>query len=299
MTKKTILAENPGGGKIESAADYYSDLTDFYLAYGGEDGWHYGIWEEDIRTKSEALLRLNDILARDIEIEPGSRVLDVGCGIGAFAAWLAKKFGCRVMGITVNPEHIKMAEGLAERLGVRDLCEFRVMDMNKMDLPDSSFKYIFNQETFCYGVDKHDYLRQVLRLLRPGGIWSASAFALRNGVLSSAESVEYEKVRQGFRIPDLVSPFDVNKYLGGLGYVDIRYRDLTPLVLETARYIINCARFPLLLFRLRIAWVFFRMRIEKRRHIRGHFLAGDTFSRGLIDGYFEYSLYRARKPHKK
>ena len=85
-----------------NAASYYSELTAHYERYSaGTHGWHYGIWEPDVRSHAAALLRSNELLLRALRIDGATRILDVGFGIGGFAVWAASTFGAHVTGITV------------------------------------------------------------------------------------------------------------------------------------------------------------------------------------------------------
>lgn len=284
-------------GRVDdSVIGYYRAVTDLYLLYSGGAGWHYGMAGDGVRTRVEALVRENEILVEGLEITPASHILDVGCGDGAFAAWCAEKFGCRVTGITPVPEHAAIARSLAEERSVARRCRFLAMDMNRLAFADGAFDYVFNQESVCYALDKRRYLEEVLRILKPGGAWSAVAFGIREEPLSPRESARYREVLEGFRIPGLLAPSRLEANLREAGYAGIERRDLTPLAGPTARYIVRASRFPLWQFRLGIAPVFFRVSRVRRRHIRGHFLAGSAFSRGLLEGYCKLTFHRGRKP---
>ena len=116
-------------------ASYYSDLTTNYLKYAeGTYGWHYGIWDPGISTNVQALLRSNERLVKNTELNSKSQLLDVGCGVGGFAVWAAMKYGCNVTGITICPEHAEFASTLAKEKCVSNLCKFTVMNMDDLSL---------------------------------------------------------------------------------------------------------------------------------------------------------------------
>jgi 2-polyprenyl-3-methyl-5-hydroxy-6-metoxy-1,4-benzoquinol methylase len=58
-----------------------------------------------------------DVLAK-LALTPDHHVLDIGCGIGGTARYMAKAFGCRVSGIDLTPEFIETARRLSERTGL-------------------------------------------------------------------------------------------------------------------------------------------------------------------------------------
>ncbi|HEU0196871.1 MAG TPA: cyclopropane-fatty-acyl-phospholipid synthase family protein [Nevskiaceae bacterium] len=67
-------------------------------------------------------------IAAKLDLQPGARVLDVGCGWGAMAMYLAEHFDCHVTGITLSVEQQKVARARAEERGLSDSVEFRLED---------------------------------------------------------------------------------------------------------------------------------------------------------------------------
>lgn len=66
-------------------------------------------------TKHIGSLQATDELARLCQIGPGQYVLDVGCGVGATPAYLARQYGCRVVGVDISPAMIERARERAAR----------------------------------------------------------------------------------------------------------------------------------------------------------------------------------------
>ena len=179
-----------GSGEVCSA-EYYLDLTREYIRYGaGTFTWHYGLWEEGVSTHAQALLQANERLVKGLDLTPDTRILDVGCGMGGFAVWVAKKFGCRVTGITNCASHVGLAQLLAVASGVSGQCEFRELEMGAMDFAEHEFDVIVNLESLSHAPDKRRYLENVHYILKPGGTWRALAFALRESALDPAEEAD-------------------------------------------------------------------------------------------------------------
>ncbi len=78
-------------------------------------------------------------LAELCHLAPGSRVLEVGCGTGTNACYLAEKYGCSVVGIDVAEQMVAQATRRAEERGLADRVSFRVGDAYALDFPDASF----------------------------------------------------------------------------------------------------------------------------------------------------------------
>ncbi|MDP9065987.1 MAG: class I SAM-dependent methyltransferase [Pseudomonadota bacterium] len=72
-------------------------------------------------------------LARWLDLPRGSRVLDVGCGVGRWSRWLATR-GAVVTGVDLSPTMIAEAQRRASADGIADRCEFRVDDLSTLDL---------------------------------------------------------------------------------------------------------------------------------------------------------------------
>jgi cyclopropane fatty-acyl-phospholipid synthase-like methyltransferase len=279
------------------AAAYYADLTAQYGRYAGRArGWHYGVWEPDVRTHQQALLRSNELLARDAGLTAASRVLDAGCGIGGLAIWLASTHGCQVTGITVCEPHVAEAGRVAAAAGVSSRCKFLELDMDRLDLPPATFDLVTNQDTLCHAADKGGYLATAARLLRPGGLWRAIDFAVQDAPLSPSERQEYDAVCEGFHLPSMASARQVRSWLAEAGFVDVEVNDLTEQVRPTARRIIRQCRGPRLLATLGLDWIIFSREPRQRRHRLGHVSAALAYSRGLQKGYFRHVFYSARAP---
>ncbi|WP_037372070.1 SAM-dependent methyltransferase [Salipiger mucosus] len=72
-------------------------------------------------------------IARKLRIEPGQRVLDIGCGWGGMALTLARDFGAQVIGVTLSENQLATARRRAEEAGLADKCEFRLMDYRLLE----------------------------------------------------------------------------------------------------------------------------------------------------------------------
>jgi MPBQ/MSBQ methyltransferase len=99
-------------------------------------------------------------------LPPGSRVLDVGCGIGGSARILARDYGFDVLGISISPGQIARARALTP---AELSCRFAVMDALDLELPDASFDAVWSVEAGPHMPDKQRYADELLRVLRPGG----------------------------------------------------------------------------------------------------------------------------------
>ncbi|WP_170110570.1 methyltransferase domain-containing protein [Flavilitoribacter nigricans] len=132
-------------------------------------GLHYGIWEPDTRTNTEAILNTNARLMRLGGITAADRVLDAGCGIGGSALFLAEQLGCRVEGITLSRRQVETATRLAAEKELDELVSFSRQNYLDTDFPDAHFDVVWAIESFGSAPAKADFFREMYRILKPGG----------------------------------------------------------------------------------------------------------------------------------
>lgn len=97
----------------------------------------------------------------------GTTVLDVGCGIGGSSRILARDYGFAVTGVTISPNQVRRAQQLTPE-GVT--AHFQVDDAMALSFPDGSFDVVWSVEAGPHMPDKAVFARELLRVLKPGGV---------------------------------------------------------------------------------------------------------------------------------
>jgi ubiquinone/menaquinone biosynthesis C-methylase UbiE len=108
-------------------------------------------------------------LARDLAIDKNMQILDVGCGIGGAARYLASEFGCHVTGLDLCADYCQVASGLTRRLGLDALVTFRQGNATSLPFADASFDIVWTQHASMNIADKPGLYRELFRVLKPRG----------------------------------------------------------------------------------------------------------------------------------
>ena len=111
------------------------------------------------------------------KLPKGSRILDVGCGIGGSSRILAKYYGFNVTGITISPAQVKRARELTP-FGLN--CNFQVMDALNLEFEDGSFDGVWSVEAGAHMNDKTKFADEMMRTLRPGGYFALADWNSRD-----------------------------------------------------------------------------------------------------------------------
>ena len=102
-------------------------------------------------------------------IGQGTYVLDVGCGIGATPIYLARKYGCRVVGVDLVERMIGRSNERLRGTGLEDRGEFRVADAQDLPFGDGTFDAVISESVLAFIDDRQKALREWIRVTRPGG----------------------------------------------------------------------------------------------------------------------------------
>jgi arsenite methyltransferase len=114
-------------------------------------------------------LALTERLGDRLRLGPGVRVLDVACGPGTSAIYLAKRFGCEVLGVDYAAASVREATARARQVGLADRARFERGDAERVPVPDAGFDAVVCECAFCTFPNKEMAAAEFARALRPGG----------------------------------------------------------------------------------------------------------------------------------
>ena len=102
-------------------------------------------------------------------INQDTYVLDAGCGVGATACYLAKRYGCSVVGVDLSEGMIARSHERAKRERVEDSVEFRVADVRNLPFDDALFDVVICESVATFIEDKRQVASELVRVTQPGG----------------------------------------------------------------------------------------------------------------------------------
>jgi SAM-dependent methyltransferase len=138
------------------------------------------------------------------QIKPGQRVLDVACGTGILAREIASRMGSggRVMGIDPSPGMVAVAKQLAPTV------EWREGAAESLPFPDESFDVVMSQFGLMFFTDRRQALREMMRVLAPGGRLAVAVWDSLDNIPAYASEVALLEQTAGRRAADaLRAPF--------------------------------------------------------------------------------------------
>ena len=165
-------------------------------------------------------------LAERAALRSGERVLDVGCGLGGSARYLATEHGARVVGVDLTRESVDAAEVLARLTGLAGQVEFREADARALPFADASFDVVWTEHVQMNIADKRVFYSGLARVLAPGGRLVFHDIFQGEGGAPLFPVPWAEDSRMSFLAPQS----QVHAILDELGFAIAIWQDLSPPV---------------------------------------------------------------------
>ncbi|MGW7080311.1 SAM-dependent methyltransferase [Streptomyces sp. NPDC054866] len=192
MTVEDLGASGTTAPTPEEVGAKYDQFGDMLAMMLGSTALHIGMYAPHGESPSATTLiamadlaqdRQTEFLVDTIDLAPHEHLLDIGCGTGGPAVRLAERTGARVTGINVSKSQLARcqdrltaqgaAPGLAERV------DFAYGNAMQLEYADAAFDAAWSIDCIPHLSDRPAGLREALRVLRPGGRFLFTEFALR------------------------------------------------------------------------------------------------------------------------
>ena len=223
---------------LNTIAAYYDKNQILYNLLWSRKASHYGFWDSGQVKHSCALENTNAFAAQCLSVERADVILDAGCGAGGIAVWMTEKFGANIIGITLSDVQLRQAQKLASRSASGRLTRFLKMDYHKTSFEDRSFSKIYAIESSCQSTNKRGFLREMYRVLKPGGKITVFDFFITK-VKTDKEHKILEDFLYGWAIPYLSSRESFKKGMLEAGFKNITSVDKSDAIKRSVRIAYN------------------------------------------------------------
>ena len=151
------------------ARHYDLDERLYRLFLDGDMQYSCAYFERPDMTLDQAQLAKKRLIAAKLLVKPGARVIDIGCGWGGMALYLARVCGAEVVGVTLSQEQLRVARARAEAAGLADRVSFRLHDYREIT---DTFDNIVSVGMFEHvGLRQYPvFFKTAARLLRGDGV---------------------------------------------------------------------------------------------------------------------------------
>jgi tocopherol O-methyltransferase len=255
---------------------HYDEMADLYRIFWG-DHIHHGLFLTNHESPEAAQLNLLDHCAELIRLNPGSRVLDAGCGHGGTSLYLSRQFQCRVTGVTLSPRQAELARVAAASSAQASNVDFMVADLEELDLPPDAYDVVWVMESSEHFLDRQAFFRKAAGALKRNGIVLLAAWT------GSPHDPLVAKVADIFLCPPLQQASDYCRHLEEAGLSVRRVQDLSSRVSQTWEVCRRRSQSSTLLLRL--------LPQEVRDFVSGM----DVILRAYQTGVLHYSVITAQR----
>lgn len=194
----------------------YEPLVEEYYDSSGFYSWGY--WDAATRSQKEACYNMMERLLSYIPRNEG-RVLDVACGKGATTSRLLRYYRPEnIVGIDISDKLMETCRRNAPG------CTFRVMDATNLDFDDEHFDNVVCVDGAALFDTREKFLREALRVIKPGGYLVLSDRLLAKDVLRRVSSITRENYVRNLH--------EYREVIARAGFVDVRIEDVTDQSLE-------------------------------------------------------------------
>ena len=242
-------------------------------------------------TKHIGGLEATEALLELCHISKGKYVLDVGCGAGVTPIFIAKRYGCRVVGIDISEGMIEKSKERAKRERVMDRVEFRVADAQDLPFDDNIFDAVITESVTAFPEDKQKAVNEYVRVTKPGGYVGLNESIWRK-VPQPPEVVAWVSQDVGTNVEPLTSDAWAG-LLEGAGLKDITVSTYEINTQDEARGILRRYRWGGM---LRVLWrmlLLYARSPAYRKFVKGVREGGVTPEN--LEEYFGYGFFVGRK----
>ncbi|XP_070574723.1 uncharacterized protein [Ptychodera flava] len=158
-----------------------------------------------------------------LKLQPGQKVLDVGCGIGGGDFYMAKTYGTEVLGVDLSCNMIEIAMERASSQKGNPQVQFEISDITKRDFEKESFDVVYSRDTILHIPDKAALFATFLKWTKPGGKLLISDYCC-GPPENHSENFKKYVAQRGYV---LYTPEEYGKLISNAGFTNVKAEDRT------------------------------------------------------------------------
>jgi len=174
-------------------------------------------------------------LADQLPIKAGEHILDIGCGLGGPARYLAKRFQCQVTGLDITQPFVEAANKLTALLHMEPQVKIELGDGMRLPYADATFDGAYTQHVTMNIDDRATFFAQAYRVLKSGAFFALT----EHGLGEKGDPLYPVPWSMDGRGSYLVTPSDTREFLRGAGFIDIRIEDTGPKYVAAYKAVIE------------------------------------------------------------
>ncbi|KAK4804272.1 hypothetical protein SAY86_004089 [Trapa natans] len=213
--------------KVPAFVDtFYNLVTDIY-EWGWGQSFHFSPSLPGCSHRDAT--RAHEEYAVDLlNVSPGSRILDAGCGVGGPMRAIASHSGARVVGITINEYQVNRARLHNKKAGLEKQCEVVCGNFLHMPFEESSFDGAYSIEATCHAPNLEEVYSEIYRVLKPGALYVSYEWVTTE--LYRGDNPEHTEIIQGIErgdaLPGLRSYDQIAEIARKVGFEVLKEKDL-------------------------------------------------------------------------
>lgn len=290
QTAKTTFQSDSGNAVV----DYYTEAGPDYEFWSKNFNMHFGFAAKrwDCLSREAMLQRMNQVVLNSLNIQPGSKVVDMGCGLGATVRYGAKSFPtANFTGFTITPWQIKQSGELIEQLGLKN-ANVEFGDYNNLPIESESVDAAYGLESICHaeGTDKTGPLTEAYRVLKYGGSFTMVDGFIKKPEKELSKTVKsmYDVVCDNWALPSFPNVNEVVYRMKCLGFREIEVKEISWKIAPSAVH----APFLTLLFFIKSLLKGEKLKRQSWKNLKACFM---IFFLGLCRSSIGYYQINAKK----
>ncbi|MDE0715365.1 MAG: class I SAM-dependent methyltransferase [Gammaproteobacteria bacterium] len=210
----------------ETVNDYY-DLCSEFMRFGWNESLHFAPLKPK-ETLEEAIVNHQRMMIKQLRLQEGMRVVDIGCGLGGPMRRVARESGANVACLNNNKHQLEDARRRNLNAGLDHKAEYiecNFMDMSTIEA--NSFDAGYAIESTCHAPDKKRAFAEIIRVLKPGALFWGQEMCMTEKFDpdNSGHRAVKEKLMQGIALNDIATFPEVDRALESIGFQIIEARD--------------------------------------------------------------------------